>query len=55
MEGNEEVQNLVLEFEDVLNRIVEKLDTNKFNFKNADGNILGDVYENFMDRKPVRP
>lgn len=29
----------------------ELLERNDFNFKYADGNILGDVYERFMDRK----
>ena len=50
IEGDEETQKLILQFENILDSIVEKLDTNKFNFKYADGSILGDVYEKFMDR-----
>ena len=49
--GNEDIKELVIKFESVLNSIIEKLDTNKFNFKHTDGNILGDVYEKFMDRE----
>jgi len=49
--GDEETKQIVLEFENVLNSIVEKLDTNNFDLKNTDGNILGDVYEKFMDRE----
>jgi hypothetical protein len=51
LRGDERTRQLVLEFENVLNDIVEKLDTTNFNFKNTDGNILGDVYEKFMDRE----
>lgn len=50
IEGDEKTQKLILQFENILDSIVEKLDTNKFNFKYADGSILGDVYEKFMDR-----
>lgn len=49
--GDEETRQIVVQFESVLNSIVEKLDTNTFNFRNTDGNILGDVYEKFMDRE----
>lgn len=48
---NNDIKNLVLAFERVLEDIIEKLDSNKFNFKYTDGNILGDVYEKFMDRE----
>jgi hypothetical protein len=51
IDGDEDTKNLVLEFESGLNNIIEKLDTNNFNFKYTDGNILGDVYEKFMDRE----
>lgn len=51
LKGDERTRQLVLEFENVLNNIIEKLDTNNFNFKNTDGNILGDVYEKFMNRE----
>lgn len=51
IDGDEVCKNLILEFENVLNNIIEKLDTNNFNFKYTDGNILGDVYEKFMDRE----
>ena len=51
LSGDEKTKQIVLAFEDVLSNIVEKLDTNSFNFKNTDGNILGDVYEKFMDRE----
>lgn len=51
LDGDEETKQIVLEFENVLNDIIEKLDTNTFYFKNSDGNILGDVYEKFMDRE----
>ncbi|SHJ57327.1 N-6 DNA Methylase [Clostridium amylolyticum] len=51
IEGDKDTKELVLEFEKVLNDIIEKLDTNNFNFKYTDGNILGDVYEKFMDRE----
>ena len=50
LDGDEEAQKLVLQFENALSNIVEKLDTNNYNFNNTDGNILGDVYEKFMDR-----
>ena len=51
IDGDNETKDLVLDFENVLNSIIEKLDTNNFNFKYTDGNILGDVYEKFMDRE----
>lgn len=51
LDGDEEKKKLVLQFENILNSIVEKLDTNNFDFKSTDGNILGDVYEKFMDRE----
>ncbi|MBP2033375.1 type I restriction-modification system DNA methylase subunit [Clostridium algifaecis] len=51
MDGDKETKTLVLNFENVLSNIIEKLDTNNFNFKHTDGNILGDVYEKFMDRE----
>jgi type I restriction-modification system DNA methylase subunit len=51
LDGDEEAQKLVLQFENALSNIVEKLDTNNYNFNNTDGNILGDVYEKFMDRE----
>lgn len=51
MDGDKETKTLVLSFENVLSNIIEKLDTNNFNFKYTDGNILGDVYEKFMDRE----
>lgn len=51
IEGDKDTKELVLDFENVLNNIIEKLDTNNFNFKYTDGNILGDVYEKFMDRE----
>lgn len=50
LDGNQESKKFVLQFEKILDSIVDKLDTNRFDFKNADGNILGDVYEKFMDR-----
>lgn len=49
--GDKDTKDLVLNFENVLSNIIEKLDTNNFNFKYTDGNILGDVYEKFMDRE----
>ena len=49
--GDEKTQELVLQFENTLSNIVEKLDTGNYNFNNTDGNILGDVYEKFMDRE----
>ncbi|MBU5425701.1 N-6 DNA methylase [Tissierella pigra] len=51
LDGDEEAQKLVLQFENALGNIVEKLDTNNYNFNSTDGNILGDVYEKFMDRE----
>ncbi len=51
IDGDKDTKDLVLDFENVLNNIIEKLDTNNFNFKYTDGNILGDVYEKFMDRE----
>jgi len=48
---DEMTRNIVLKFEGVLNDIVEKLDANTFDFSNTEGNILGDVYEKFMDRE----
>ena len=51
LDGDEEAQKLVLQFENALSNIVEKLDTGNYNFNNTDGNILGDVYEKFMDRE----
>lgn len=50
IDGDKDTKSLVLDFENVLNNIIEKLDTNNFDFKDTDGNILGDVYEKFMDR-----
>lgn len=51
IDGDKDTKDLVLDFENVLNNIIEKLDTNNFNFKYTDGNILGDVYEKFMNRE----
>ena len=51
IDGDKDTKHLILDFENVLNNIIEKLDTNNFNFKYTDGNILGDVYEKFMDRE----
>jgi len=51
LDGDQSTQEYVLEFEKILNDIIEKLDTDKFNFEKADGNILGDVYEKFMNRE----
>ena len=51
LDGDDDAQKLVLQFENALSNIVEKLDTNNYNFNNTDGNILGDVYEKFMDRE----
>lgn len=51
LDGDDEAQKLIMQFENALGNIVEKLDTNNYNFKNTDGNILGDVYERFMDRE----
>ena len=51
IDGDKETKTLVLDFENALNNIIEKLDTSNFNFKYTDGNILGDVYEKFMDRE----
>lgn len=50
-DGNQETKKNVLEFENVLSNIIEKLDTERFNFAETDSNILGDVYEQFMDRE----
>lgn len=41
-------------FENILGSIVEKLDPSRYNFKDTDENILGDVYEKFMDRDARR-
>lgn len=51
IDGDKDTKDLVLDFENALINIIEKLDTNNFNFKYTDGNILGDVYEKFMDRE----
>jgi len=47
----ETTKNLVLRFENILNNIVDKLDSSEVDFGEADSNILGDVYEKFMDRE----
>src|SRR5690625_2008309 len=49
--GDQDTKEFVLEYEKILSDIIEKLDTEKFDFANTDSNILGDVYEQFMDRE----
>ena len=49
--GDKRIRKLVLQFEGVLSSIIEKLDTDRFNFINVNGSILGDVYENFIDKE----
>lgn len=51
IEGDQDTKEFVLEFEKILSDIIEKLDTEKFDFAKTDSNILGDVYEQFMDRE----
>ncbi|WP_413078746.1 Eco57I restriction-modification methylase domain-containing protein [Solibacillus isronensis] len=38
-------------FEILLEQIIETLDTSRYNFKNSSENVLGDVYEKFLDRE----
>src|SRR5690625_5058522 len=38
-------------FEVLLKRIIETLDTSFYNFETSSDNVLGDVYEKFMDRE----
>lgn len=49
IDTDENVKNFVVEFERTLNTIIEKLDRENFNFSKTDSNVLGDVYEQFMD------
>ena len=51
IEGERNTKKIVLEYEKILGDIFVKLDTEKFDFKETDSNILGDVYEQFMDRE----
>ena len=51
IEGDSGTKKIVVEFEKILSDIIEKLDTEKFDFAKTDSNILGDVYEQFMDRE----
>lgn len=51
LDGDKNTKGFVLKFEKVLSSIIEKLDTERFNFAKTDSNILGDVYEQFMDRE----
>ncbi|WP_446896972.1 N-6 DNA methylase [Clostridium sp. LBM24168] len=37
-------------FNDICNDIMGRLNSDRFNFKNTDENILGDVYQEFMDK-----
>ncbi|WP_088051632.1 HsdM family class I SAM-dependent methyltransferase [Virgibacillus dakarensis] len=38
-------------FEALLKKIIETLDTSRYNFGTSSDNVLGDVYEKFMDRE----
>lgn len=38
-------------FENVVKNIIEILDTSRYNFDESSDNVLGDVYEKFMDRE----
>lgn len=42
--------NPITKFEHVLKSVIETLDTSRYNFGESSDNVLGDVYENFMDR-----
>ncbi|BCB35576.1 Eco57I restriction-modification methylase domain-containing protein [Bacillus cereus] len=44
-------KNYYREFESVLETILETLDTSKYDFGSSSDNVLGDVYEKFMDRE----
>src|SRR5699024_7983189 len=43
-------QSQIKEFETLTKKIIETLDTARYNFDKTSDNVLGDVYENFMDR-----
>lgn len=43
-------QKLLQDFESLIKNIIEVLDTSRYNFGVSSDNVLGDVYENFMDR-----
>lgn len=43
-------KKLFHEFESLIKNIIEVLDTSRYNFGDSSDNVLGDVYENFMDR-----
>lgn len=48
---NNSKNKIVEEFEEVLKEIIQKLDVSRYNFNEAvKTNVLGDVYEKFMDR-----
>lgn len=51
IEGDQDTKKIVLEFENILSDVIEKLDTEKFDFAKTDSNILGNVYEQFMNRE----
>src|SRR5699024_3949501 len=38
-------------FEVLLKKVIETLDTSHYNFGTSSDNVLGDVYEKFMDRE----
>ena len=44
-------QSQINEFEILVRKIIETLDTSNYNFDKSTDNVLGDVYENFMDRE----
>ncbi|MFY3791449.1 Eco57I restriction-modification methylase domain-containing protein [Ureibacillus sp. MALMAid1270] len=43
-------KKLFYDFESLIKNIIEVLDTSRYNFGDSSDNVLGDVYENFMDR-----
>ena len=52
LDSKEYEKTPVYSYEENVAKIIEKLDTSKFDFNvPAEGNILGDVYEKFMDRE----
>jgi len=52
LDSKEYKKTPIYSYEENVAKIIEKLDTSKFDFNvPAEGNILGDVYEKFMDRE----
>jgi len=52
LKKSEYEKSIIYKFEELIAKVIEKLDTARYNFgQKTDGNILGDVYEKFMDRE----